>query len=271
MVLVVSALYFLGAMVYKDVRYILLAVGAMLLVALFIGLYDDFKGIRKWEKVPIFAVAAVPIILINYLISESELWTPIVFGIHFSSIFYWFIVIPVIVAGFANGGNVIAGYDGMETGIYSMISALYFVIGLVINSQIIIYMAGVLLFSLLSMLLFNWYPSKILLGNVGSFSIGAVLGIIPLIGHFEIVLPIVFLPHVIEVLLQIKYTRKYKYDVFGNVDENGIIHNKYGLKSIIHWIISWGNMTEKKITLAMLGIEALLCAVAFGVWYFVWF
>ncbi|WP_162007681.1 hypothetical protein [Aciduliprofundum sp. MAR08-339] len=33
-----------------------------------------------------------------------------------------------------------------------------------------------------------------------------------------------------------------------------------------HRFISWGNMTEKKITLAMLGIEAILCGMAFVVW-----
>ena len=57
-------------------------------------------------------------------------------------------------------------------------------------------------------------------------------------------------------------------DVFGEVDEKGVIHNKYGdIKSIIYWLISWGNMTEKKITLAMLSIESILCIVAFFSWY----
>ena len=238
----------------------------MLLVALIIGLYDDLKGIRKWKKVPILLIAAIPI-LISYFYAGTNLWAPTILGINFS-LFYWIFIIPIVIAGFANGGNVIAGYDGMETGVYTLMALLYLFIGFVEKNEFIIFLSEILFFSLLAMLIFNWYPSKILLGNVGSFALGAILGLIPLIGHFEIVLPIIFLPHLIEVYLQLKYTRKYSYDVFGEVDEKGVIHNKYGdIKSIIHWLISWGNMTEKKITLAMLGIESILCIVAFFSWY----
>ncbi len=268
-ILVTASLYIMLGMIVKSDFYISYSVAGMVIIAFFIGLYDDLKSIRKWKKVPILGIAALPIV-VTYFIAGVDLWQPTILGINFS-IWYWIFIIPIVVAGFANGGNVIAGYDGMETGIYTLISLLYLMIGYIINSQITIILSGVLLFSLIAMLIYNWSPSKLLLGNVGSFAISATLGIIPLIGHFEIVLPIVFGPHIIEVLLQIKYTRKIKYDVFGDVDEKGIIHNKYGIKSIIHWIISWGNMTEKKVTMAMLGIEALLCVIAFFGWYFSYF
>ncbi len=268
-ILVTTSLYIMFGMIVKSDFYITYSVAGMIILAFFIGLYDDLKSIRKWKKVPILGIAALPIVVTNF-IAEADLWQPTILGINFS-IWYWLFIIPIVVAGFANGGNVIAGYDGMETGIYTLISLLYLIIGYLLNSQITIILSGVLLFSLIAMLIYNWSPSKMLLGNVGSFAISATLGIIPLIEHFEIVLPIVFAPHIIEVLLQIKYTRKIKYDVFGDVDEKGIIHNKYGIKSIIHWIISWGNMTEKKVTMAMLSIEALLCAVAFFVWYTIYF
>ena len=268
-ILVTVSVYIIFEMVNRSDLYLTYSVVGMIIIAFFIGLYDDLKIIRKWKKVPILAIAALPII-ITYFIAGVDLWPPTILGINFS-IWYWILIVPIVVAGFANGGNVIAGYDGMETGIYTMIALLYFIIGYIINSQIIIMLSGILFFSLFAMLIYNWYPSKLILGNVGSFAISATIGIIPLIGHFEIVLPIVFAPHIIEVGLQMKYTRKLRYDVFGEVDKKGIIHNKYGIKSIIHWIISWGNMTEKKVTMAMLGIEALLCTVAFFVWYLLYF
>ncbi len=263
-VLVVSSLYILCT--NSD---IVLSIVGMLILAFIIGFYDDIRRIRKWKKVPILSIASLPIILI-YLLDGHNLWDPTLLTINFGW-FYWIVIIPIVVAGFANGGNVIAGYDGMETGIYTLISFLYLLIGIVMHSNIIIFLSGILLFSLLAMLIMNWYPSKLLLGNVGSFAISALLGIIPLIGHFEIVLPIIFLPHLIEVYLQLKYTPKFKYDVFGDVDERGIIHNRYGIKSIIHWIISWGNMNEWKVTLAMLSIESLLCITAFFSWYMYYF
>ena len=240
----------------------------MLLIASFIGLYDDFHYIRKWYKVPILLVASIPIFTF-YGIQMNDFWAPTILGFNFSY-FYWFLIIPIIIAGFANGGNVIAGYDGMEVGIYTLMALLSLLIGIIENNWFVIFLSSILLSSLLAMLIFNWYPSRLILGNSGSFPISAFLGLIPLIGHFEIVLPIIFAPHLLEVYLQLKYTKKHKYDVFGDVDQNGIIHNRYGIKSIIHWLISWGNMTEKKITMAMLGIEAALCMIAFFVWY-IWY
>ncbi len=265
-VLVVSSIYIAF---YSRCWEISFPLAGMLLIALSIGLYDDLRGIRKWKKVPILSIASLPIVFI-YIMAGHNLWEPAILTINFGW-FYWIVIIPIVVAGFANGGNVIAGYDGMETGIYTLIAFLYLLIGIVMHSNIIIFLSGILLFSLIAMLIMNWYPSKLLLGNVGSFAISALLGIIPLIGHFEIVLPIVFLPHLIEVYLQLKYTPKFKYDVFGYVDEKGIIHNRYGIKSIIHWIISWGNMNEWKVTVAMLVIESILCIIAFFTWYAYYF
>ncbi len=250
--------------VYMN-TFISIALALSLLIALSIGVYDDFKSIRKWKKVPILLLASVPIVAFYLL--YGNLWEPKILWWNFG-ILYWLAVIPIVIAGFANGGNVIGGYDGMEVGIYTLISLLYVFIGISKGDALIVQISLIPLGTLLAMLAFNWEPSKIILGNSGSFAISALLGIIPLIGHFAIVLPIVYAPHLLEVYLQIKYTRKYKYTVFGEPDENGILHNKYGkMMSILHWIISLGGMNEKLVTLVMLGMEGLLCGLAFSVWY----
>lgn len=242
-----------------------IALALSLIIALSIGVYDDFRFIRKWKKVPILLLASVPIVAFYLL--YGNLWEPKIIWWNFG-ILYWIAIVPVVIAGFANGGNVIGGYDGMEVGIYTLISLLYVFIGISKGDAFVVQLSLIPLTALLAMLAFNWAPSKIILGNSGSFAISALLGIIPLIGHFAIVLPIIYAPHLVEVFLQIKYTRKHKYTVFGDVGGDGVIHNKYGkIMSILHWIISWGNMNEKKITLAMLGIEGLLCGIAFSVWY----
>ena len=241
------------------------SISATLAIALFVGVWDDFRGVLKWRKVPVLLAAAVSIVM-AYLI-YGPLWESSILYWDFGAA-YWLIIIPAVIAGFANGGNVLGGYDGMEVGVYSVISLLYVAVGYLSGNGTVFYLSLIAFVALSAMLIFNWPPSKLIMGNSGSFATGALLGLIPMVGHFELILPVVFAPHLLEVLLQIKYTRKTRYTVFGSVDESGIIHNKYGKSmSVIHWIISWGNMTEKKISLAMIGIEAVFCVVAFGVWW----
>lgn len=245
-----------------------ISLATSLLISLAIGVYDDFRGIKKWKKVPVLLLSGVPFV-IAYLVN-GELWESTILFWNFGWI-YWILIIPIVIAGFANGGNVLGGYDGMEVGIYLIISLFYIVVSFLSGNIMLFQLSLITAIPLGMMLVFNWAPSKMILGNSGSFAISSLLGIIPLIGHFEIVLPIVFAPHLVEVGLQIKYTRSHSYTVFGNVDNNGIVTNKYGKNmSIIHWIISWGNMTEKKITMAMLAMESILVIFAFFVWI-VWY
>ena len=242
------------------------AIAGATLIGMILGLIDEFKDIKIWKKVPLMLIPPLPILLISFL---SPPWTnTYVLWINFG-IFYWVLVVPVFYMGFSNGSNIIAGYDGLEGGIYLIILLLYLIISVLLNNSVTFLLSSVIFVSLLAFELYNLPPSKLLLGNVGSFPIGGLLGIIPLIGHFEIILPIVFLPHLIEFLFKIKY--RGHTSVFGIVDENGIIRNKNGIKSVLHWIISWGNMTEKRITVVMISIEALLCTIAFFVWYVYYF
>lgn len=244
---------------YK-LTYISLAISTF--VAGILGLIDDKKDIKIWKKVPLMLIPSLPIVAIA-LVHPPWNHTEILW-INFGML-YWIAVVPIVYMGFSNGANIIAGYDGLEGGIYLLISGIFALIGFLQNNTLVLFLSLALFSSIFAFEIYNLPPSKVLLGNVGSFPIGGLLGLIPLMGHFEFVLPIVFLPHLVEFSFKIKY--KGHTSVFGIVDKNGIIHNKDGIKSVLHWIISWGNMTEKKITLAMLGIEGLLCVIAFFVWY----
>jgi len=245
-----------------QMTVLFLILASVLTISLAISLYDDLRGIKKWNKVPLMLLPAIPLSVAGFI---SPLWNPQVLWINLGWL-YWVLVVPVAVAGFSNGGNIIAGYDGMEVGIYLTISFLYLVIGILSGNLLVISLSGPLVGMLAAMIIYNWYPSKVLLGNVGSFPIGAILGLIPLIGHFEYVLPIIFLPHIIEFLLQIKY-RNLKYSVFGRVDDRGIIHDIYGNKSVIHWIMNLGEMTEKRISMVAILLEIILCIFALFIFF----
>jgi UDP-N-acetylglucosamine--dolichyl-phosphate N-acetylglucosaminephosphotransferase len=243
--------------------FLSIAIALTTFVAFLIGLYDDFKSIKIWFKVPLMLIP--PIILVVASLIQPLWGHTTVFGIDFKSI-YWILVVPIAYMGFSNGANIIAGYDGMEGGIYILILSLYIFISWVTGNMYVFTISLLLLLAIFAFEVYNIPPSKLILGNGGSFPIGGLLGVIPLIGGFEIVLPIVFAPHLIEFFFKIKY--KGHTSVFGIVNEKGIIQNKdEKIKSVIHWIISWGNMNEKKITIVMLSIEALMCIIALFVWY----
>ena len=239
-----------------------LSLAGVTIVAFLIGLYDDFKPIRVWTKVPLMLIPPLIIAIISLF---HPLWKHTeIFGIEFG-ILYWILLLPIIYMGFSNAANIIAGYDGLEGGVYLLILFVYIIIGYLSNNAAVLWLSVPLFLSILSFEFYNIPPSKLVMGNAGSFSIGGLLGIIPLIGHFEVILPIVFMPHLIEFFFKVKY--KGETSVFGVVDKNGIIHNKNGIKSVIHWIISLGGINEKMVTLVMLSIEGILCASAFLLWF----
>ncbi len=262
--LVINSIVIIFYLLFSAYLNVILAISLILstLISMILGLWDEFVNIRIWKKVPLMLIPSIPIVVLSLV---HPLWSHTTVLWFDFGVLYWIFVVPIVYMGFSNGANIIAGYDGLEGGIYILILVLYTIIGLISENVKVFIISMVLLVAVFAFELFNLPPAKVLLGNVGSFPIGGLLGIIPLIGHFEIVLPIIFLPHLIEFFFKVKY--RGHTSVFGIVDKNGIIRNKDGIKSVLHWLISWGNMTEKKITLAMLGIESILCIVAFFSWY----
>lgn len=147
-----------------------------ILIAFFIvfllGIYDDIKNLSSKIKFIWLMVSATFLYFDGFYISSLGNF----FGIDFymsNFIAYLFSLFAVV--GFINAMNLIDGLDGLSSGIAIVVLVAFTYLGIKYNDYFLINISSILIFSLLGFLFFNWYPSKIFMGDTGSLTLGFVI------------------------------------------------------------------------------------------------
>ncbi len=251
--------------VFHDANVVLLlaAMATILLTAL-IGIIDDLLGMRQIVKAFLPAVAALPLVAVR--VGHTTLSIPFVGQINFW-IFYPLLLVPAGVMVAANAVNMLAGFNGMEAGMGIIALGSLAVIAAVIHetTALIILLAGA--GALLGVLFFNWYPAKIMIGDVGTLSIGALIATAVIVGNFETAGVIVIVPYAIDFLFKAAHGFPKS---FGELQADGKLHcpasSTVGLGQFIMKIT--GGMKEWALTSLLMGIELIFGVLAIAV--YVW-
>jgi UDP-N-acetylglucosamine--dolichyl-phosphate N-acetylglucosaminephosphotransferase len=191
------------------------AISATILLAGFIGFIDDVlgwkDGLGQLQKVLLTIPIALPLMVINA--GTSTINFPILGDIDLQ-LLYPLMVVPLGVIGSTNGFNLLAGYNGLETGMSLVIFAVFGFTGLITGRLWIALIAFIVYASLLAFLAFNWYPAKVFPGNSFSYSIGAMIATLAILGSMERLAVWLFMPYFLEMLL---YFRARVIDKMGDV------------------------------------------------------
>ncbi len=181
-----------------NVVLLLAALATVLLTAL-IGIVDDLLGMRQVLKAFLPAIAALPLVAVRA--GHTALVIPFIGQINFW-IFYPLFLVPAGVMVAANAVNMLAGFNGMEVGMGMIAMGSLAVIAAHIHATtaLIILLAGA--GALLGTLFFNWYPAKVMVGDVGTLSIGALIATAVIVGNFETAGVIVIIPYAIDFLFK---------------------------------------------------------------------
>jgi UDP-N-acetylglucosamine--dolichyl-phosphate N-acetylglucosaminephosphotransferase len=111
------------------------------------------------------------------------------------------VVLLFAVTASANGINMFAGLNGQEAGSVLIMSlALLFLAfrsGKTIGYIILIPFIG----ALVAFLYFNWYPSRVFPGDVGTFGMGAVIACVAILADLERAALIMFIPYFVNAVL----------------------------------------------------------------------
>lgn len=164
---------------------ILAAIG-VLFVAGMIGIIDDISDIPQRVKAIVLAFAALPLLLGKF--GDEIINFPFGLSLDLSSIdlIYWFILVPIGITGIANALNMSAGYNGLETGQVSIISFCLLIIAIITGTNMqSIMMFAALLGAAIGLNYFNGYPALTFVGDVGTLSMGAVIGAGVIMGGIE--------------------------------------------------------------------------------------
>ncbi|MDA9085537.1 phospho-N-acetylmuramoyl-pentapeptide-transferase [Methylophilaceae bacterium] len=244
----------------------------------FIGLLDDYSKIKNKKSDGLGALqkyllqsflglgVAIYLLLSSTTPQETELLVPFFKDLSIPIGFTGFLVLTyIVIVGSSNAVNLTDGLDGLAImPVVMVISALGIFAYLTGNSifssylnipyingagELTIFCAAIVGAGL-GFLWFNAYPAEVFMGDLGSLSLGAVMGTLAVIVRQEIILMIMaglFVVETLSVVLQVSYFRytKKRYGVGKRIFLMAPLHHHYEKKGwketqvvIRFWIIT---------------------------------
>jgi UDP-N-acetylglucosamine--dolichyl-phosphate N-acetylglucosaminephosphotransferase len=235
----------------------LLATLSTVLIVALIGIFDDLFSMRQIVKafLPIFA--ALPLMAIE--IGDTIMMVPFVGRFNFG-IIYPLLLIPLGVTGATNAFNMLAGFNGLEVGLGIVCMITVSIIAYITGSMTAIAISLSCLGVLIATLYYNWYPAKILVGDIGTLCMGSVLAVCVIIGDFETAGAVLIIPFIIDFIIKARYGFPYTFGVFR--DEK-IYCPEDGPKGLAQLILKLsGGMKESTLVMALIGIEVVFGFIA---------
>ena len=183
------------------------------------------------------------------------------------------IIIIFIITAVSNSANLTDGIDGLATGTSAIIGAtlgifcyvsgnMFFASYLSIMyipdiGELVVFMAA-FVGACIGFLWYNSFPAQVFMGDTGSLSLGAIIGVVAVLVRKELLLPIfcgVFFIESLSVILQVSYFKYTK-----NISGVGI---RIFLMSPLHHHYQKKGIHESKIVTRFWIVCVFLCLLAF--------
>ncbi|VVB80604.1 Phospho-N-acetylmuramoyl-pentapeptide-transferase [uncultured archaeon] len=195
--------------VIKQVDSIEVSIFAMLSVILLlgiVGLVDDFLG---WHRGGLSAkvrlilalVASIPLVVINA--GSSTISIPFFGPVNFGLI-YPLLLIPIGIAATSTIFNFLAGFNGLESGQGVLVLAALSYVAFVTSSAWLALIGLCMLAAVAGFWLLNRTPAKVFPGDVFTYAIGSMIAIMAILGNFQKIALIIFIPYIIEMILKVR-------------------------------------------------------------------
>jgi UDP-N-acetylglucosamine--dolichyl-phosphate N-acetylglucosaminephosphotransferase len=252
----------LSSMFFKftSTNYVVLIV--IVLFGLF-GILDDMMDIGRTSKLLIMYYGSYP--LIQYA-THTAVTFPTVGTVELGIIYLQFIV-PTFVLVAANLVNMHSGYNGLASGLSSIVLVSLIIksilVGEIDNILSVVSITG----ACLGFYLYERYPSKIFWGNIGSLTVGSAIGALIVIQGFVVSGFIMLIPHTVNFLMYVYWrVRKYPVAKFGALRVDGTLEvpNPLTLKWVLPYYI---RVNEKQATWAMFAVTGVFCVIGVFVPY----
>jgi UDP-N-acetylglucosamine--dolichyl-phosphate N-acetylglucosaminephosphotransferase len=210
-----------------------------------IGYIDDRIRLKSRYKVLLTIFTGILIFLANTIgfISIESPTIPFLGKLRLS--FIYPIIVPIIVAVFANTVNMLEGYNGEGSGtsIIALISLL--VCSIIWDSAEGMLFTVISLAVLIPFYLYNKFPAKIFPGDVGTLSIGAIFAGIALFGSLEAAVFCALLIHIFNSFYVL-------YSVKGFFESSEILDNKSDIILLENDTIKASDLKSAALTLPRL-------------------
>ena len=235
------------------------AIFSTILMIAIIGTMDDLIFLPTSVKTITPLFASFPLIAIRA--GHTAMNIPFIGTVNFG-IVYPILLVPLGITGAANAVNMLAGFNGLEVGMaivaVSSLSVIAYFTGATTSFIVLLAALG----SLIATLRYNWYPAKVLIGDVGTLSIGAIIASAVILGNLELAGAIIIIPYFVDFLIKLAHGFPSK-GWRGDYNKGKLYCPSYGPISLCQLVmkISRG-ISEKRLTLTLIGIEAIFGIVA---------
>jgi len=257
--------------IFKDINGISLQIFGLLSVILIlaiVGLTDDLLGWKHGglsAKFRIFLAlaASIPLIVINA--GVHEIMIPF-FGIIELGMLYPLILIPIGITGATTTYNMLAGLNGLEAGQGIIIISFLSFIAYITGSSWISLIGLCMVMSLLVFYYYNKYPAKVFPGDILTYSIGALIACMAILGNFEKIAVFIFIPYILETGLKLRGGLKKQSFLIPQKDGSlELPYDKiYGLTHLSLLILKKfkKKVYEKDVVYIIFAFQIILCLIA---------
>jgi UDP-N-acetylglucosamine--dolichyl-phosphate N-acetylglucosaminephosphotransferase len=215
---------------------------------------------------------AIPLAVVNA--GNSIMALPF-FGLVDFGLFFPLLIIPAGIIGATNGYNMLAGYNGLEAGLGIVILSTLGMIAWLSGSAWVAMISFIVVFALLGFLYYNMVPAKVFPGDSMTYSIGAVIACVAILGNMEKYAIILFVPYLFDALMFIRFRfvdGLKGVEAFARVSPDGSLsmpnRKVYDFTHLALKVLSKFKKTvyEKDVVIFVIGTEAVIAIITFFFW-----
>jgi UDP-N-acetylglucosamine--dolichyl-phosphate N-acetylglucosaminephosphotransferase len=189
-----------------------------------IGMVDDLIRLSSKEKFILLFLAGLPLLLI----------APPHIGL------LYMIAIPIAFSIVSNLTNMLAGLNGIETGLGVIAMTSLTISCIILGKYDVAIISMSMLGALIAFLYYNKHPSKVFPGDTGTLIIGATIATIAVIGRVKLIAIIILIPNIIDAALKfysagVMERQQHKPTQIN--EEGNLIIPDQDFKSLIRWVI----------------------------------
>ncbi len=243
-------------------------------IAAVVGLIDDISNIRQRLKIVAVAFAALPLMLVH--IGPEVIDLPFGATLDLQGQYYlayWLLLVPIGVTGAANAMNISAGYNGLESGQIAIASGVLLLVGITRGAS----EPALLIFAALvgcgaSLYVFNRFPARVFVGDIGTLGMGAAFAAGVILGHLELYGIIAIAPAFYEAASTVYFGMRGKNGGRRQACHNPVLNGDGTIQpprgaeryTLPFFLLSRRPMSERRLVGSLLSLYAASGAVAFA-------
>jgi phospho-N-acetylmuramoyl-pentapeptide-transferase len=231
-----------------------------------IGFVDDFMkivrkrslGLSGWIRMGgLLVVAAVLVsVAVNVVGLPTTLVVPVVDESFEIGAIAFFVVVFLVVSGFANAVNLTDGLDGLAAGCAAIVLLSYTAIAFVSGQRDLAIFGATVAGACVGFLWFNSFPAAVFMGDTGSYALGGAIAAMAVMTKTEILLIVIgaiFVAEALSVIIQVIVFKRFKARVF--------------LMTPVHHHFEMAAWSETKIIVRFWLVAAIFAAVGFTLYF----